>query len=742
MIKSKFLTRSTATLVVASILGGCSESDPGIISGGDTVRLTVNLPATLTRAHGDGSTATTLKCLVYTKATETNPGELVEIIDQSKITKSTTDGQFNVETQLASNVDYNLVFFAYAPTAAATDDTPAWKSPYTINPDNGTITVDYTKMTPNDERADAFFAHYEFTPGVTNPSTITLTRPMAQLNLATTDRNLTVVENAYGANLVTSVDFKAYTTLDLRNGAVGGEMEQAFSTAPTKAPDAALNPSLITPAPILTNVVYVLAPEGTKYPTDVTFKAYNVAATNITASTEPLVNTSIPAVPLQRNFRTNIYGALLTQQTDFTVEISAGFADSDFNRRADIVYVKAATASAITEALSSSTYDAEITLTQPITESINIPASTSSKGRIIKIDLQGQAVPNLTVGEGNVLNIVDTSSPATPAAAKARVQRRTLAAGADITVAAKATANIYASNAVFQNVTADGGVINIHGGIYYNPSTIRVINTLNGGAVNVFNGRFRGDHRDGNPSPLASANLRGHWEYETLSFHGIAGPWTLVEPIWSPRAEDRSTTPPTYFESTTEGLTWTRLGVARWKDPWLQPKLEADWGYSLQELLAYMERCNEYPTLYRLVDPYRLARELWGLPDSWDAKSDNGAIVFEMKDPSCVLFIPTIYSGLKRPSGFGKTYPYNFAGDYFYYNQHLTVDQMRNDGGVQFAYYDKAQNAIIMDSSLYVIGISGDVKCGTQYKSGLISRGYIRLPQGFQLLDVNGNEVK
>lgn len=740
MIKSKFLTRSTATLVVASILGGCSESDPGIISGGDTVRLTVNLPATLTRAHGDGSTATELKCLVYTKATETNPGELVEMIDQSKITKSTTDGQFNVEIQLASNVDYNLVFFAYAPTAAAIGDTPAWESPYTINPDNGTITVDYTKMTPNDERADAFFAHYEFTPGVTNPSTITLTRPMAQLNLATTDRNLTVVENAYGANLVTSVDFKAYTTLDLRNGAVGGEMEQAFSTAPTKAPDAALNPSPITPAPILTNVVYVLAPEGTKYPTDVTFKAYNVAATNITASTEPLVNTSIPAVPLQRNFRTNIYGALLTQQTDFTVEISAGFADSDFNRRADIVYVKAATASAITEALSSSTYDAEITLTQPITESINIPASTSSKGRIIKIDLQGQAVPNLTVGEGNVLNIVDTSSPATPAAAKARVQRRTLNAGADITVAAKATANIYASNAVFQNVTADGGVINIHGGIYYNPSTTRVINTLNGGAVNVFNGRFRGDHRDGNPSPLASANLRGHWEYETLSFNGIAGPWTLVEPIWSPRAEDRSTTPPTYFESTTEGLTWTRLGVARSKDSWIQSRYDNMWG-PRNELQAYIERCNEYPTLYRLLNPYQYVLELWGLGDIWDGKSDTGAIVFEMKDPSCVLFIPTIYSGLKHTSH-GKFYNYNAAGDSFYYNQHTTVDQMRSEDSFVFAYYDKAQNAIIMPGNQYYVGITAEgfgIKDNVTYAP---APGHIRLPQGFQLLDVNGNEVK
>lgn len=310
MIKSKLLSLASAVTLSAALLSGCGQNDSPNPQDKDIVRFSVNLPDN-TRSYGDGTKATYLQCLVYTKATDTNAGGFVYAVSDDKIKRDAT-GNFSVEVQLPENFDYNLVFVASAPTSAD------WTSPYTINQDDGLLTVSYAAMTPNDDRADIFYAHYEYTPGLTKGSNVTLTRPMAQLNVGTTDRSDATVSTNFSSGIYTSVSFKAYTTLDLRNGAVGGEMTEPFTTRIAPIADTPLTDTAISPAPILTNVVYILAPAEMKYPTDLTFAAYDAAD-----AATPRITTSVPAIPLQRNYRTNIYGALLTQGAAIDVQISS-----------------------------------------------------------------------------------------------------------------------------------------------------------------------------------------------------------------------------------------------------------------------------------------------------------------------------------------------------------------------------------------------------------------------------------
>lgn len=283
----------------------CSTEKFDEPKGDGNVTFTVQLPAGLqSRAIGDGTTATKLYVAAYEAGTtaplSVAPGTTP--VDMSNLTATVT-------LQLVTGKTYDLVFWAQAADA-----------PYAFTPNGRTVAMNYGTAPANAENRDAFFYIWnDFT--VTGPmnETVTLKRPFAQLNFATSDWDAAV---ASGLNVATtSVEVKQLLpTLNLDNGlAEGTPVDVTFT-------DAALPGESIT---IGGNAYKYLAlnyllMDATRSTVDVKLTAKESAS--------DLRVLEVSSVPVQRNYRTNIYGNLLTSTTTYNVEIEPNFnaPDNDY----------------------------------------------------------------------------------------------------------------------------------------------------------------------------------------------------------------------------------------------------------------------------------------------------------------------------------------------------------------------------------------------------------------------------
>lgn len=297
----------------------CSSEDVAPVAEQESlVSFTVELPADAqarSRAeYGDGLTALNLQWQVYNEA-----GEKMDV----QGTTTFTNRVATVTMRLANSRKYNILFWA-----------SATGSPYSFNPDTKEVAVNYTGVTAQDERHDAFFAHYEMSAAVSGSisETVYLYRPFAQVNIGATDA--TQAKNAGWETETTQVTIsKAYKTLNLYTGEVSNPTEVVYAYAAKPAATETF-PASVTAE--YQSMVYVLT-EPTSNLVDVKFEAKD----NGDVITRTYTN-----VPVQRNYRTNIYGNILTEQANFTVEIVP-----TFNEPANVVEVSVASAADMNSAL-------------------------------------------------------------------------------------------------------------------------------------------------------------------------------------------------------------------------------------------------------------------------------------------------------------------------------------------------------------------------------------------------------
>lgn len=219
---------------------------------------------------------------------------------------------------LAKAHTYDIVFLA-----------TATGSPYTYDEANRVMNINYSAVTTSDEKLDAFYAVVPnlYITGQTTQD-VKLVRPFAQLNIGTND--VPAYENVLHTTIATtSVSVTGlYPTFDLMNGNVSGTpVDVTFAAA--ALPSGETFPVTYTPQGSTVPVPYTylamdyLLVNSTKDLVNVTLK---VANNNGTTNTREYNN-----IPVQRNFRTNIFGSLLTATTDFNVEIIPGFTDPDYD---------------------------------------------------------------------------------------------------------------------------------------------------------------------------------------------------------------------------------------------------------------------------------------------------------------------------------------------------------------------------------------------------------------------------
>ena len=277
----------------------CTNDFDELSAAGDTnVTFTVSTPEIATRAmYGDGDEATQLYYGVYVY----NPDGKKYLKDISvwENPKLITNNTAEVSLQLVRGKKYEIIFWAQNPESAATI---AWE----------TQTMSYNPAAANQETYDAFWAAHtieKVTGAMTE--TIELRRPFAQLNIGTSDKE--AAEKAGLSVIASGVTVASLpTTMNLLTGATDAATAVTYTAA---ALPAAGDFPIVGYEYVSMNYVLVGADKKLVV---VDFNYYE------NGNPTPYVVT-YDNVPVQRNYRTNIYGKIYTDPTDFIVEIKPEF---------------------------------------------------------------------------------------------------------------------------------------------------------------------------------------------------------------------------------------------------------------------------------------------------------------------------------------------------------------------------------------------------------------------------------
>ena len=267
-----------------------------------TVSINVTTPelGVSTRAFGDGKTAQTLHYAVYNVKGE-GANRTRTYLDDLTVEDHTFELSTQIDLQLVTGNTYDVIFWA---------DTDG-NAPYSIDWSNGTVSVDYSNVTSNNEDYDAFFNWITIEVTGAKTESVKLYRPFGQLNIGTSD-----IEEARKAGFTiaqTSVTVPTYETLNLWTKEVSGETTATFKAAAIPTGEA----FPVTGHKYLA-MNYLLLPAD-KELVEVTFDFYS--------DVDEAKNRVYSSVPVQRNWRTNIYGKLMTSEIDVNIEIAPLFED-------------------------------------------------------------------------------------------------------------------------------------------------------------------------------------------------------------------------------------------------------------------------------------------------------------------------------------------------------------------------------------------------------------------------------
>lgn len=294
----KLLIYSSALLMAG--LASCSQDDylaRESADGNVTFKIQLQDKAS-TRAIGDGLSAVNLSYAVYDNTSSwAGPQFIAEgtarFDAQSLSTTLTLD--------LAKGQTYNIVFFA-----------SYGSNVYTFDAENKTVSVNYANMSTSSKFKydyDCFYTVENVEVG-SSPvmRQVTLTRPVAQLNWGTSDYDNEYVQKVYGTSLRTGLKTKAYSTLNLLDGTVADEVEVSVKT-PYEPIGEQYGIFPVDGYKYL-NTMYLLVPqESSLIDCELVFYRSSTQKASL-----PVTN-----VPVERNFRTNIYGKLLTSSTEFEI---------------------------------------------------------------------------------------------------------------------------------------------------------------------------------------------------------------------------------------------------------------------------------------------------------------------------------------------------------------------------------------------------------------------------------------
>ena len=307
-MKKLFLSMLAAVTLFAS----CSQEEIVTKTDGESlVSFTVTTPELGSRAIGDGATATDLYYAVYDETTST--ATIVEAIskngtdDNDKMTMPNSKKTI-INLPLLNGHKYSLLFWAESANGA-----------YEIDFSTKSIKLNQAtdfSLTSNNESYDAFYAYVApFVVTGDKSESVLLYRPFAQLNIGTTEDDIERVGEYFPTATLSESSIKVKnvpTAMNLATGAVSELKDLSYNLASFNTIQAETFP---VDEYKYISMNYILVGKAEKTLVDVEL------TTNVTGLEARKYNN----VPLQGNFRTNIYGELFTSESNWDVKIEDEF---------------------------------------------------------------------------------------------------------------------------------------------------------------------------------------------------------------------------------------------------------------------------------------------------------------------------------------------------------------------------------------------------------------------------------
>ena len=455
-------------LAAVTLFASCSQEEIVTKTDGESlVSFTVTTPELGSRAAeeattpaiGTGATATDLYYAVYDETI----GEIVTTLSKTAAAETITAGASKeISLPLLNGHKYSLLFWAENAEGAYKIDF-ATKS-ISLKKENFTLTS-------NNENYDAFYAYVEpFTVTGTKTSSVQLKRPFAQLNIGTTFTDLKNVKNYYKAEFAQStIVVTTATSMDLTTGKVSGEKALTYAAA-----DFIASEKMKETYEYL-SMNYLLV-SNEKNLVDVKFSVSEKKENG------KVISKTFNNVPVQRNYKTNIYGDLFTSSTTWNVELKPGFEDE---------IEPAGELAALFEQGGEMTLYTDVTLTEPL---------ILTEDKTVTINLNGNTITGGLFAESN--GVISTgTSDSYPFWVKGgtlniKGEGRVVAQDCDYSMAVYAT----------------GGVVNIYSGEYYNQGDACDLIYAGGNAeVNIHGGYFKAtlnNGADGTKNEHSALNLK------------------------------------------------------------------------------------------------------------------------------------------------------------------------------------------------------------------------------------------
>ena len=347
-MKKMFYTLFALAAMAMTSTSCSDELENGASANGNEVAVSFKVQlenAVGSRAIGDGTNAKYLAFAVYKEAVNDTIDNEVEALRQDNIEVDSETLTATVTTRLVKGQTYNFIFWAQnEKTKTGTDAAPVYKGTYYDVKDLRNIEVLYgtnNSIAANDEKRDAFYA-VEKELKITGPinETITLKRPFAQVNVGTKIGSLAEAATAETTITQSKMVIKGVASkLHPYSGKVSEAKDVTYTLAnipESNHTDLAGDLKDVKDVDYeYLSMNYILVNDqdpGTANKIDGTKKGLVNATFEVwEANATKAVNTfEIPNVPVQRNWRTNIIGDILSETVTFNIVIDPKF-DTDEN---------------------------------------------------------------------------------------------------------------------------------------------------------------------------------------------------------------------------------------------------------------------------------------------------------------------------------------------------------------------------------------------------------------------------
>ena len=259
------------------------------------------IPALIGTRAVDGLTVDKLVCAVFENGQE--------IVGHRKTIDVTSASGITYSPRLVKGRTYKVVFWAMR------EDNYDVTNMTCITRATGSAEADY----------DAFTATSEVTVVNAESKSVSLTRPLAQLNIGITEEDWTTAKETFGQTPKTcTISYTAKDAFNALAGVAVGNDAEVVRTVAASGDDLTVEP--VTYKHLGSCYVLMAEDEQTILNLKLSVLDQNTPAQSIREDVQ------IQNVPFQRNYKTNLVGGLLTGTVTYNVSIQQGFSTGENNK--------------------------------------------------------------------------------------------------------------------------------------------------------------------------------------------------------------------------------------------------------------------------------------------------------------------------------------------------------------------------------------------------------------------------